>query len=122
MADTTAGLGGWLAERCREEGLSLRQAAAKTGLSHTTIDAIMGGGSASAATIRKLAQAFAGNGQRRLVLEDKLLILAGYRTPRDGEELSEPLARVIDKLSQFSKSHLKLMEHFADFISDMEAK
>jgi len=43
-------LGGWLRERCKAEGLSLRQAAALTGLSHATIDDIIKGGGASAET------------------------------------------------------------------------
>ena len=37
-------------EKCQKEGLSLRQAAARTGLSHTTIDDIRKDGGASAET------------------------------------------------------------------------
>lgn len=126
MTDTTSAtssLGRWLAERCREQGLSLRQAATKTGLSHATINAIItGGSSASAVTIRKLAESFGGDGKHGLVLEDKLLALAGYRTPRGEEGLSEPLAQIIDKLSKFSGPQLKLVEHFADFIHEMRTK
>ena len=115
-----AGLGSWLAERCQREGLSLRQAATKTGLSHATIRDIINGAQASPQTIKKLAAAFGGNGRRRLVLEDKLLTLAGYRSQRPSEELNEPLAGLVDKLSQFSESQLKLVEHFADFLAEME--
>lgn len=115
------GLGLWLRQRCEKEGLSLRQAAAKTGLSHTTISQMLNGGSASPDSIRKLAQAFGGNGlHQRFVLEDKLLILAGCRSYRPGEKLSEPLAQVLDKISQFSESQLKIMSRFADFLSEMK--
>ena len=51
-------LGKWVEETCKQERLSLRQAASKTGLSHATIDDIIKGGGASAETIRKLAQGF----------------------------------------------------------------
>jgi len=37
------GLGSWLAERCKQESLSLRQAAAKTGISHATVADIITG-------------------------------------------------------------------------------
>ena len=89
------GLGSWVVERCRVEGLSLRQAAAKTGLSHATIRDIMNGGSASAETIRKLAAGFGGDGEAtRLAVEDKLLTLCGYRSERPEEKLSEPMGRL----------------------------
>jgi len=114
------GLGLWLRQRCEKEGLSLRQAAAKTGLSHTTISQMLNGGSASPDSIRKLAEAFGGNGQLRFVLEDKLLVLAGCRSYRPGEKFSEPLAQVLDKIGQFSESQLKVMSRFADFLSEME--
>ena len=117
------GLGLWLAERCRKEGLSLRQAAAKTGLSHATIDDIIKGGGASAETIRKLAQGFGGDGREMLALEDKLLVLSGHRSERpEGEDLSEPVARLLDRLSQFNEPQLKLMERFAEFLGEMEKK
>jgi len=74
------GLGSWLHERCQEEWLSLRQAGAKTGLSHSTIEKIIKGASPSAQAIRKLAQAFSRGKNERLALEDHLLTLAGYRT------------------------------------------
>lgn len=114
------GLGLWLRQRCENEGLSLRQAAAKTGLSHTTISQILNGGSASSDSIRKLAHAFGGNGHQGFVLEDKLLVLAGCRSYRPGEKFSEPLAQVLDKISQFSESQLKVMSRFADFLSGIK--
>ncbi|MBA7670379.1 hypothetical protein ES703_78525 [subsurface metagenome] len=117
------GSGSWLVERCQKEGLSLRQAAAKTGLSHATIDDIRKGGGASAETIRKLAQAFGGDGREMLALEDKLLVLSGYRSERpEGEDLSEPMARLLDRLSGFSEPQLKLMERFAEFIAGIPVK
>ncbi len=82
------GLGQWLSERCRREHLSLRQAAARSCLSHATLAQVIKRGRASPETIRKLAQGFSGNGHQRLALEDYLLILAGYRSKPEGEELS----------------------------------
>ncbi len=117
------GLGGWLKEKCKAEKLSLRQAAAKTGLSHATIGDIINGKGVSAQTIKKLANAFGGDGHQGLVLEDELLALSGYRTSRPEEAaLSEPLARLLDKLARFNEPKLKLMEHFVDYISSMEEK
>lgn len=57
MEGQAAGLGQRLAERCQRNGLSLQKAAAKAGLSHATIQAIINGSSASGQTIRKLAAA-----------------------------------------------------------------
>lgn len=117
------GLGQWLEERCQEERLSLRQAAEKTGLSHSTIADIIKGVQPSAESIKKLAEAFSGDGSHRLVLEDKLLVLAGYRTPRsEGDEPSELVAQLLDKLSHFSDPQLKIVRHFVNFISEMEGK
>lgn len=113
-------LGQWLEQMCEREGLSLRKAAVKTGLSHGTIGDIIKGVKPSGETIRKLAHAFGGNGKRCLVLEDELLILAGYRTGRSDEELSEPMARLIDRVSEFSESQLKVMSRFADFLAETE--
>lgn len=115
-------LGQWLEQMCKREGLSLRKAAAKTGLSHGTIGDIKNGVQPSAETIRKLAHAFGGNGKRGLVLEDQLLMLAGYRTGRPDEGLSEPMARLMDRVSEFSESQLKVMSRFADFLAEMEKK
>jgi transcriptional regulator with XRE-family HTH domain len=124
MNDKPTGLGEWLSQICRKQGLSLRQTAEKTGLSHTTIRDIMNGTRPSPESIRKLAQAFGGDGaQQKLALEDYLLVLAGSRTPRpDGQELSQPLARLIDRLSQFSEPQLKIIGRFADFLVEMEKK
>ena len=117
-------LGQWLKERCEKEGLSLRQMAAKTGLSHGTIGDVIKGVQPSAQTICKLAKAFSRDGtHQRLALEDKLLVLAGYRTQRsDEEEVSEPAARLIDSLSKFNELQLKIMARFADFLSETEEK
>ena len=67
----------WLNQRCKSEHLSLRQAAARTGLSHVTIKDVIEGGRPLPETIRKLAQGFGGDGS--LALEDRLMVLAGYR-------------------------------------------
>ncbi len=123
MTTMTGALGKWLEERCREKKLSLRQAAALTGLSHATIGDIINGGQPSAATIKKLAEAFSGNGdQHRQSLEDTLLTLSGYRSERTDGDLSEPMARLMDRLGQFSDAQLKVMERFADFIAEMAGK
>jgi len=118
----TNGLGQWLEERCKEEHLSLRQAAAKTGLSHATISAIINGGRPSADTIQKLAQSFGGDGTERLALEDQLLILAGHRTRHRDAEISQPLARLMDQVAHFSEPQLKLMSAFARFLAETEKK
>jgi len=116
-------LGSWLAEKCKSERLSLRQAAAKTGLSHATLADIRNGKSnVSGETIKKLARYFGGDGRRRLVLEDRLLVLAGYRTERLEDELNEPMARLMDIVSQFSKPQLEIMTRFAEFLAEMEKR
>ena len=119
---TTGTLGQWLEEKCREEGLSLRQASIKIGISHTGISDIIRGAGVSAATIRKLARAFGtGGNNHRLALEDELLTLAGYRSERPaGKEPSEFMARLMDKLSEFNEPELKVMTRFCDFIREMQ--
>ena len=115
-------LGQWLKEKCEKEHLSLRQVAIKTGVSHQTIAGLMNGKKALPQTIKKLAHAFGGNGKRRLALEDKLLVLAGYRTERPREKLSEPLAQLIDKEKQLNEPQLKMMGHFADFLVEIDGR
>ena len=113
-------LGQWLQAICRSEHLSLREAAAKTGLSHVTIANITRGSGASPETIRKLAKAFADGTKERLALEDHLLVLAGCRTQRsEGEEISEPLAQLMDKAKQLNNPQLKIMTRFADFLTEI---
>ena len=100
----------------------MRQAAVKTGLSHATIADIIKGASPSPETVKKLAQAFGGSSNEKLALEDNLLILAGYRTPRsEGEEPSVPLAQLIDRLNQFSEPQIKIMTRFADFLAETDS-
>lgn len=121
MEVQTKGLAQWLKERCKAERLSLRQAAARSGLSHATIADIMKGTSPSPETIKKLALAFGENGNERLALEDSLLILAGYRTERpEGEDLSQPLAHLMDMVANFNEPQLKLMARFAEFLAEMD--
>lgn len=110
-------LGQWLRDRRRKEGLSLRKAAEKTELSHGTIADIERGVRSSPGTIRKLAQAFADDANQKLALEDQLLVLAGHRTARaEGEEPSEPRARLMDKIGQLSEPQIEIMVHFANFL------
>lgn len=115
-------VGRWLRVKCLEEKLSLRQAAARTNLSHATISEIIKGSIPSAETVKKLAHGFGGDGNGKLALEDKLLVMAGYRTQRSEEALSEPMADLIDRLSGFSGQQLKLMSRFADFLATLEEK
>ena len=116
------GIATWLEERCREESLSLRKASAKTSLSHATIADIIKGVHPSPETIKKLAVAFSTSGNNhKLALEDKLLILAGYRSERPKEkELTEPMARLLDRLSEFNEPQLKVMARFAEFLTEMQ--
>jgi len=112
----------WLADRCQKEHLTLRQTAAKTGLSHSTIHQILNGAGAFPETIGKLAKAFADGTNQRLALEDHLLVLAGYRTEHPEGELSEPLAHLIDKVKEFNQPQLKMMDRFADFLIEIETE
>lgn len=118
------GLATWLDEKCQREKLSLRQAAQKTSLSHGTIADIRKGIRPSPETIRKLAETFGDSGDHhKMALEDQLLILAGYRRERpEGKDLTEPMARLLDRLNEFNESQLKVMGRFADFVSQLEAK
>jgi len=100
--------------------LSLRQAAAKTGLSHVTVDAVIKGDHPSVGTIRKLVQGFGDGTNEKSVLEDRFLVLAGYRTHRPQEKLNVPLAQLMDQVRQFSESQIKMMVHFADFLAEIE--
>lgn len=112
----------WLHERCQEGSLSVRDVAAKAGLSHSTVADIKNGTHPSAETLSKLVKAFSGDGHERVALENHLFILAGYRTPLPGEEPSQALGEIIDMLSKFSAEQLKVMKHLADFISSLEGK
>ena len=123
MEEHSSGLGEWLKGRYDEEGLSLRQVANKTGVSHQTIAGLINGKKALPQTIKKLAEAFGGNGiNGRLALEDRLLVLAGYRTPRPREKLSEPLAKLMDKVQKFDEPRLKMMLSFADFLVEIDGR
>ncbi len=116
------GLGQWLRERCQKEGLSLRAAGQKSDLSHSTIRDIVNGTAPTPETIRKLARAFNGDHQHTMeALEDRLLVLAGHRTEREEKEISEPMARLLDIVSDFGEPQMKVMTRFADFLADMEA-
>ncbi len=120
MGDEASRLGEWLKAKCDEEGLSLRQVAEKAGVSHQTIAGLINGKKALPQTIKKLAKAFGNNHHQMIALEDKLLSLAGYRTERPEEALSEPLARLLDKLNDLDVAQLGIVEQFADFILRMK--
>ena len=119
MQNQNFGIGQWLKETCQRESLSLRQAGAKAGLSHGTIEGIIRGASPAPETLKKLARAFGGDGQQALALEDSLLILAGYRTERSGD-MSQPLGRLIDLVANFDDAKLKLMADFVEYLTRME--
>ena len=120
MGDGVSTLGEWLQAKCSEERLSLRQVAIKAGVSHQTIAGLINGKKALPQTIKKLAKAFGNNHHQMIALEDKLLSLAGYRTERPEEALSEPLARLLDKLNGLDVARLGIVEQFTDFIVRME--
>jgi len=120
--DRITNIGQWLSRKLKEEHLSLRDAAAKTGLSHSTIADIVNGATASTETVKKLARAFAGNGQAGLALEDYLLVLAGHRTERAEAETAVPLGELMDIVSRFDEAKLELMVSFASFLARMEKK
>ena len=116
-------VGQWVRDRCNKEGWSLREAAANTGLSHATIGDIMKGGQPSSESIRKLAAAFGGNGNhQKCAVEDEILTLAGYRSERPEGEISESMGRLLDRLSTFSETQLKVIGRFADFLAEVEGK
>ena len=120
-AGLSQGLSEWMEERCRNEKLSLRGAAGRTGLSHATIAEIIKGVSPTPESIRKLAHGFGGNGKEGLALEDHLLTLAGYRTERPaGQEISPPMGRLLDSVAGFDDSQLVLMSRFAEFLAGRE--
>lgn len=121
LDEPTESVAQWLDEKCRAGSLSLREVATRAGLSHSTVANIKNGAQPSAETLKKLARAFSGDGHERMALEDHLFILAGYRSPRPREP-NQALGELVDKLSQFSASQLKVMKHFADFISSLEKK
>jgi len=112
-------LGRWLQGRCKSEKLTLRQAAAKTGLSHSTIRDIIKGGRPYPETITKLARYFGGDGS--IELEDHLFLLAGYRKERL-EEPNESLVQLMDLIKHFSEPQLRMMIQFADFLAEEKAK
>jgi len=105
----------WLEERCKEERLSLRKAAARVGLNHGTLADIVKGNRPRPETLEKLARGFGGDS----ALQDHLLVLAGYRTPRPNEP-SVALAGLIDKVRQLDDRHLRMVSSFADFLIEPE--
>ena len=117
----TESVGTWLQERCKEQGLSLRQAAAKTGLSHATIAAIIKSGRPSPETVKRLVHAFSGDGNnQRTALEDKLLVLAGIRArPYKEKIMPETTARLLDIISNFDEVQLKLVSDFASYLGQV---
>ncbi len=111
-------LGNWLKDRCQQEHLSLRQAATKANLSHATISDIINGGRPSAATIVKLAEAFSNGDSHKEELKDQLLSLVGYRGERIKGEMSDAVARVVEKLNHVSPDQLEVIESLASFVTE----
>ena len=108
----------WVRERRVKEGLSLRKAAARVGLSHGTIADMEKGVTPSQASIKKVAQGFSRDENERLALEDSLLILAGYRTPRsDGQDVTPAMGRLLDVTRDFEESDLNIMTEFAEWLA-----
>lgn len=90
-------------------------------MSHATLAQVIKSDRASPETIKKLAMGFGGDGiNERLALEDKLLILAGHKTPQpEGEEISEPLTQLMDKARKLNEPQLRMMVSFADFLMEI---
>ena len=122
MEKRSSGLGEWLKAKCAEEGISLRQVATKVGVSHQTIAGVMNGKEALPQTIKKLARAFGGDHHQLIALEDKLLVLVGYRSERPGEAPSEAFGWLMDKVQKFDEPRLKIMGQFADFVSEIDGE
>ena len=90
-------------------------------MSHSTIDDVIKGGHPSAETIRKLAQGFGSGINERIALQNRLLVLVGYRTERpEGEEPSEELGRLMDKLKQLNEAQVKMVTRFVDFLIEID--
>ena len=122
MTDNNS-LGGWIQGKCNEEGLSLRQMATKVGVSHQTIAGLMTGKKALPQTIKKLAKAFGNDHHHQTIaLEDKLLVLAGYRTERPEEELNEARAKIMDIAQNFNEPELDMLYKFAVFLAKAKVK
>ncbi|MFW6112588.1 MAG: helix-turn-helix domain-containing protein [Chloroflexota bacterium] len=121
MDEKTASFGEWLRVMCERQGLSLRQAGQRAGLSHGTIEGIIQGTMPSADTVKKLARAFGGDGREGLALEDTLLVLAGYRTPRS-DDMSQSLAHLMDLAADLDESKLKLLADFVDYLKRMDKR
>ena len=115
-------LGKWLKKVCKKEGLSLRQAGDKAGLSHATIQCIIKGGNPSSITVRKLARGFCPGGKNELmVLEEELLVLTGHKI-RNKTSMSQPLGRLLDSVKGFSEAELKIVSRFADFVAQLSSE
>lgn len=116
MEHQLTSVGQWLKEKCQQERLSLREAGKRTGLSHSTIQAVINGGRPSPQTVTKLATVFGGDGENeRAALEDKLLFLAGWRNRE--AEISQPVSQLIDIVKDFSEPQLRVVSAFASYLA-----
>lgn len=107
----------WLKGKCKQERLSVRNVGIRCGLSHTTIAEILKGQGVMGSTIKKLAQGFATSEAEKLALEDKLLILAGFRSERPEEStLTESQAHLIAKVKLAGEAEVEMMLSFASFL------
>lgn len=119
----------WLKEKCKGEHLSPRQAAAKTGLSHTTIYNVIKGDRPLPETIMKLAQGFTTDLSERVDLEDYLMLLAGYRSERPLIKPSNPMLKSCINYWETTLSHHKflmspdvqtLIEHTVKYLEELQ--
>ena len=116
-------LGKWLKKVCKKEGLSLRQAGDKAGLSHATIQCIIKGGNPSSITVRKLARGFCPGGKNELmVIEEELLVITGHKTRSTNGSMSQPLGRLLDSVKGFSEAELKIVSRFAEFVAQLSSE
>ncbi len=112
-------LGEWLRLICKERRLSLRQAEKIIGISHSTVNFIMRGHPVNLRTVQKLAKAFGDGECHRRALEDKLMVMAGFR--QRPIEVSEAVGRLLDGIGDFSDDEFKILAEFADYLKEIRS-
>jgi len=103
----------WLQEKRRQDGLSLREIARMTDLSHGTVAGILRGVRSRPETLEKLARGFGGGS----TLQDQFLEMAGYRKQRRGRP-SVALAELIDKATALDDHQVRMLVSFAEIMRD----
>ena len=112
-------LGKWLEKTCKDRRLSLRQAEKLIGISHSTVNFIIRGHPVQFRTVQKLAKAFSDGDCHRKALEDKLMVMAGYR--HKPIEVSVAVGQLLDSVEGFSDDEFKILARFADYIVEIRS-